>query len=35
MRRPELPPGVVSLQDAWVPRTEDADAAPSLEVALP
>ena len=35
MRRPELPPGVIALQDSWVPTTEDADAAPSLEVRMP
>ena len=32
MRRPELPPGEIALQDEWVPASEDADAAPSLEV---
>ncbi len=30
--RPDLPPGVVSLQERWLPPDEDADAAPSTEV---
>ena len=29
--RPDLPPGVVTLQDGWLPPDEDADAAPSTE----
>ena len=35
LHRPELPPGVVSLQEAWVPKGEDADAAPCLEARWP
>ncbi len=33
--RPDLPPGVVTLQEAWLPPDEDADAAPSTEVSPP
>lgn len=33
VRRPELPPGVVTPQDSWTPAGEDADAGPSTEVA--
>lgn len=30
--RPDLPPGVVTLPESWLPATEDADAAPCTEV---
>ncbi len=30
--RPDLPPGVVTLQERWLPPDEDADASPSTEV---
>ena len=30
--RPDLPPGVVTLQEGWLPPDEDADAAPATEV---
>ncbi len=33
--RPDLPPGVVTLQERWLPPDEDADAAPSTEVRSP
>ncbi|BDA49078.1 probable type I inositol polyphosphate 5-phosphatase 12 [Coccomyxa sp. Obi] len=33
--RPDLPPGVVTLQERWLPTDEDADAAPSTEAVIP
>jgi hypothetical protein len=30
--RPDLPPGVITLPESWLPATEDADAAPSVLV---
>jgi len=32
VRRPDLPPGVVTPQGSWTPAGEDADAGPSIEV---
>ncbi|CAL8463974.1 g3509 [Coccomyxa elongata] len=33
--RPDLPPGVVTLQERWLPPDEDADASPSTEAVVP
>ena len=35
VRRPELPPGILTPQEAWAPAGEDADAGPSTEVTQP